>query len=111
MSSLWPKTMKWLEEENGNQVRWVRPIRNILCIFDSTVVDLKFAGCKSNDKSFGHLLLSPDSFKVTDFKQYNKKLSDNYVVLDQDLREKNIVSEIQSICKKLKCKTNNLEQF
>ena len=34
----WPKSMRW----GGYGIRWVRPLRGILCLFDGEVVPLEF---------------------------------------------------------------------
>ena len=34
----WPKSMRW--DESG--IRWVRPIRSILCLLDDAVVPFRF---------------------------------------------------------------------
>ncbi|MDA0902510.1 MAG: glycine--tRNA ligase subunit beta, partial [Proteobacteria bacterium] len=99
MGSLWSKSMVWLEGENRN-VRWVRPIHNILCVFDKKTISFDFASVKSNNKSFGHHFLNSKSFIVTNFKQYEKELKSRSSILDAKEREEIIVSDIKSICKK-----------
>ena len=101
MSNLWPKTMRWLSGQNA--IYWVRPIRNILAIFNQKIIPFKFGALSSNDKSYGHLFLSGKSFKVTNFADYNKKLADNFVTLDAAKRKEIIINGIKAICKKLNC--------
>ena len=48
----WPKSMRW--DESG--VRWVRPIRSILCLLDSDVVPFHFGAVESGRTTYGHRL-------------------------------------------------------
>ena len=36
--------MRW----GSNNDRWIRPIKNILCVFDKKVIKFKYAGVASN---------------------------------------------------------------
>ena len=101
MSGLWPKTMKW----QINQTHfWIRPIRNIFCIFNSKAISFEFAGISSNNKSYGHFL-DNDNFEVSDFNQYKNYLNDTLVIFDGEERKKIILDKIKEICTKLNCKT------
>ena len=35
-SFAWPKSMRW----GSGAMRWVRPLQNVLCLFDGAVVDV-----------------------------------------------------------------------
>jgi glycyl-tRNA synthetase beta chain len=94
-SYTWAKSMRW----GDNNIRWIRPLHNILCIFDGKVVPIEFGHLSSNDKSFGHRFLSPKEFKVTDFADYKKKLNDNFVVLDIEDRKKTILEGSEKLAK------------
>jgi len=95
MSNLWPKNMRWLSDKS--QTRWVRPIRSILAIFDGKIIDFEFAEIKSGKKTFGHNLLSKKVLTINNFGEYQQKLEENFVIIDQDERKKFIISEIKKI--------------
>jgi len=94
---VWPKSMFW----GDYQIKWVRPLRNIMCIFDGQVVDFKYGHLVANNKSFGHRFMSPEPFEVTNFAEYKQKLSDNFVVLDHFERKEYISRESGRIAAKM----------
>ena len=66
----WTKSMRW-----GNETqRWVRPVKSILCLFESAVVGFEFAGISSGDETFGHRFLSSGSLQVKGYEDYCKQL-------------------------------------
>ncbi|MBA2629356.1 MAG: glycine--tRNA ligase subunit beta [Rickettsiaceae bacterium] len=90
---VWPKSMFW----GDYQIKWVRPLRNILCIFNGQTLDFKYGHLIANNKSFGHRFMSRKSFEVTSFAEYKQKLSDNFVVLDHSERKDYISRESSKI--------------
>ncbi|WP_340149358.1 glycine--tRNA ligase subunit beta [uncultured Sneathiella sp.] len=74
----WPKPMKW----GPYSARWVRPLHNILCLFDGAVVPLKWEHLSANDQTFGHRFMAPEAITVKDFADYQARLKNAYVVLD-----------------------------
>src|SRR4051794_11010178 len=46
----WPKSMTW----GRGTLRWVRPLKRILCVFDGQVVPFSIDGVESGDTSEGH---------------------------------------------------------
>jgi len=87
------KTMVW----NTSRVPFVRPVKNILALLDNQVVECEFAGVRSSNKTFGHILLSEDFFTVKSFKDYCELLAKNFVIVREDERRKKIVDEITDI--------------
>lgn len=92
----WPKRMRW----DSSNVTWIRPIRNILCIFNNKILPIEFGLLRSNSCSFGHRFLSPKKFKVKTFAEYKKKLREKKVILDQVERKKIILNQIEKIINK-----------
>jgi glycyl-tRNA synthetase beta chain len=90
---VWPKSMFW----GDYQIKWVRPLRNIMCIFNGQVIDFRYGHLVANNKSFGHRFMSGKSFEVTSFSEYKQKLSDNFVVLDHSERKDYIARESNKI--------------
>lgn len=99
MSTSWPKTMKWKEDQTQ---LWIRPIRNILCIFNGKSIVFEFAGIKSNSTSRGHFL-DNDIFEVYNFNQYKNYLEDASIIFDEGKRKKIILEKIQEICTEFNC--------
>jgi glycyl-tRNA synthetase beta chain len=85
----WPKSMRWTTEP----VRWVRPLRSILCTFDGRAVPFTFAGVHSGNTIFGHRFLSRDPITVRRFEDYESKLVSGRVVLDPAQRRETILHE------------------
>ena len=90
--------MRWGE----NNDRWIRPIKNILCLFDKKIIKFEFAGCLSNNFTYGNYHYSEKKIKCKDFLSYKKKLKENYVILERSLRQKEIIKKVKSFCKKNK---------
>jgi glycyl-tRNA synthetase beta chain len=97
MVAAWPKLMRWDVENSSIQPKWIRPIRNIACLFGSEIIEVEFAGLKSNDQTFGHFLKSSSPLKLKDASDYKKILIDNFVILDRADRRKKIIEEITKI--------------
>ena len=75
----WPKSMRW----GVSSLRWVRPLKGILCIFikeaDHQVIDLQIDGIRSDSCTTGHRFMAPEFFTVKDFDDYKLKLRNDFV--------------------------------
>lgn len=89
----WPKSMRW----GNNLIPWVRPIRGFLCLFEGSIVSFSYVGVTSSNQTQGHRFLAPESFTVTSFKDYEKKLRDHFVILDWNERRSLIQTGILKI--------------
>ena len=78
----WPKSMRW----GAGEVRWVRPLHSILCLFAGAVVPITHGGIKAGAVTQGHRFLAPGEIKVKDFKDYEAKLKKAKVILDSSQR-------------------------
>ena len=85
MISAWPKLMRW--DDTG--IKWIRPIRNILCLFDQEIVDFEFAGIKASNFS--------GSIKIKAAQDYEKTLAENFILVDQSARKKKILEQVAKI--------------
>ncbi len=89
----WPKSMKWA----GHHARWVRPLHNILAVFDGSQLGVEYylihteeavkhptaqTRIQSNSRTFGHRFLDPSEIMVAGFADYKVKLRDAYVIVD-----------------------------
>jgi glycyl-tRNA synthetase beta chain len=88
-----PKSMRW---GNGD-IRFVRPIRWLLALFDKDTISFEIDGIKSSNATRGHRFLSPASFQIKEIPSYIKLLANNYVIVDQGEREKIISEKIAKV--------------
>ena len=90
----WPKSMT----SGTGKLRWVRPLRRILCVFDGQVVPFDVDGVESGDLTEGHRFMAGgEPFQARDFDQYAAGLAKNFVVLDGDERKQAIVKAARSL--------------
>ena len=98
----WPKSMRWADAT----LRWVRPLKRIVCLFDGKVVPFAIAdgspnGCAiaSGDVTEGHRFLgSGEPFAVRDFADYREKLEQHFVLLDVADRRLKILDAARAAC-------------
>ena len=96
----WPKSMTW----GTGKLRWVRPLKRILCVLDREVVPFSIDGVESGDVSEGHRFMRAgagwggQTFKARDFDEYHKGLNDHFVVLDVEERKARILEGCKTLC-------------
>ncbi|PHY14316.1 glycine--tRNA ligase subunit beta [Caulobacter sp. B11] len=96
----WPKSMTW----GSGKLRWVRPLKSILCVFDREIVPFSIDGVVSGDSSEGHRFMRAgpgwggQAFKARDFDDYAKGLADHFVVLDVEERKARILEGCKTLC-------------
>jgi glycyl-tRNA synthetase beta chain len=96
----WPKSMTW----GSGKLRWVRPLKRILCVFDREVVPFAIEGIESGDTTEGHRFMrvgfgwGGQPFKVRDFDEYAKGLAEHFVVLDVEERKARILEGCKTLC-------------
>ena len=76
-----------------------RPLRSILAVYNRKVLSFTFGHLKANEYTNIEKDLNITSKKVLNFKEYNKLLLNNKIVLDQKERESKIISKFKSVCK------------
>ncbi len=91
----WPKTMRW----GSYAMAWARPIRGILALFEGRALPvlLEDPAILSTHTTQGHRFLSPQAIEVKDFSEYEKKLEENYVIVDGSKRQKKILDQIHHL--------------
>jgi glycyl-tRNA synthetase beta chain len=97
VSFTWPKSMRYAQ----SNLKWVRPLRNILCMFDFKILPVKFSHLEANNKSYGHRFMDGRQLEIKSFADYKEKMEKAYVVLSSDDRKKIIVDQSLDIAKKL----------
>jgi glycyl-tRNA synthetase beta chain len=96
----WPKSMTW----GTSKLRWVRPLKRILCVFDREVVPFAIEGIEAGDITEGHRFMrvgygwGGQPFKARDFDEYEKGLLDHFVVLDVEERKARILEGCKTLC-------------
>ena len=74
----WPKSMRW----GAYPQNWVRPLQNILCLFDGKVVPVSFGHITANDNTYGHRFLHGTApIKISASTDYFTKLKDAKVIV------------------------------
>jgi glycyl-tRNA synthetase beta chain len=89
----WPKSMHW----GAGQLRWVRPLKSILCCFDGEPVSFDVDGISSGNTTRGHRFLAPEEITVRRFEDYAQKLYDAKVIVDASRRADTIRTEAHNL--------------
>ncbi|GAA0630360.1 glycine--tRNA ligase subunit beta [Brevundimonas kwangchunensis] len=91
----WPKSMRW----GSGTLRWVRPLKRIVALFDSAVIPFEIDGIQSGDTTEGHRFLgSGKPFAVRDFADYRAKLEREFVLIDVADRKLRILEAAKKAC-------------
>ena len=91
----WPKSMVW----GTKKLRWVRPLKRILCVLDREIVPFAIEGIPSGDISEGHRFMGDaQPFVARDFDEYAAGLEAHYVVLDVEERKQRILEGCKTLC-------------
>ncbi len=92
----WPKSMTW----GYGKLRWVRPLKRILCVFDREIVPFSIDGIESSDLSEGHRFMGSGErvFRARDFDEYRQGLLAHHVVLDPEERKSRILEGAKTLC-------------
>jgi glycyl-tRNA synthetase beta chain len=90
----WPKSMRW----GSGTLRWIRPLKRILCLFDGKVVPFDIDGIQSDAITEGHRFLGKGQpIAVNDFADYRRKLEADYVLLDVADRKLKILEAAKAV--------------
>ena len=99
----WPKSMRW----GDSAFQWVRPLHNILCIFDGRPVpgslDIGGVSLTFNAKTVGHRFLAPGEIAVESTEGYRTALEKAFVVVDPVERRSRIEAAANSLAASLGC--------
>ncbi|MGO1121276.1 glycine--tRNA ligase subunit beta [Rhodovibrionaceae bacterium A322] len=101
----WPKSMRW----GQHRVRWVRPMHSIIALFDGQPLEGEIhlgedgssdsATIAFGNSTIGHRFIAPQTIEVTGLTDYLQKLRDAYVIVDQDERQKMVLSQARALAK------------
>ncbi|MEL6861336.1 MAG: glycine--tRNA ligase subunit beta [Pseudomonadota bacterium] len=91
----WPKSMR----TGRGEMRWVRPLQRITCLYDGAVVSFEVDGIASGNVTEGHRVHGRGPYAVTGLADYSKQLSnDGHIVLTRDERRAKIETDAKAIC-------------
>lgn len=84
-----PKNMRW----GSYDYKFVRPIRWLVAMFGSDVIDLEVTGVKSGNVTRGHRFLGTEAV-LSDASEYREALRSQHVIVDVKERENMILEQI-----------------
>jgi len=88
-----PKSMRW----GNNSIRFVRPIRWLMALFDSEAVEFEIDGIRSSNLTRGHRFLSPVTFQLKEISDYKVLLASKCVMADHEERKKMIHGKMETL--------------
>ena len=88
-----PKSMIW----GPSKVRFVRPIRWIVALYDQKPLPFKFGEIKSGTGSYGHRFMAPKPIQVRSFVSFEKQLRKQFVIIDPAERREMIQKEARRL--------------
>jgi glycyl-tRNA synthetase beta chain len=88
-----PKSMRWGDLD----LRFARPIRWLVALFGRDVVPFSLAGVTSGNVSSGHRFLSKGPVKLASVDEYFAKMTENHVMVDQNLRRQVIREQVEKL--------------
>ena len=91
----WKKSMRWA----GTDLLWGRPLRSILAVYNKKILAFSYGHLKASDCTIIEKDLDVKIKKVTNFKDYQKLLLNNNIILDHEDREKIIVKKFENFYK------------
>lgn len=94
MQNSWPKLMVWNVDNQASQVKWIRPVRNILALFGDALIPCDFFGLSSNQQSFNK---RGEAFTINNSKDYEHLLEKNSIIVDAAKRRKIIIEQIHQL--------------
>jgi glycyl-tRNA synthetase beta chain len=92
-----PKAMKW----NEAGVRFARPVRWLLALFDGALVPIVAAGLKAGTRTYGHRVIGKGaSITVRDYASYRGALERAGVLVEPARRRKIIEQQLERLCRR-----------
>lgn len=92
-----PKSMRWADGD----LRFARPIRWLLALYDDETVFFDIDGIRSGDSTRGHRFLSPNALRLSTISGYESLLLNNCVVVAPEERKKIISEKMEALLQPL----------
>ena len=86
----WPQSMKWGKYD----IKWIRPIYSILCLFDNKVIKVSYGHIIANNKTY----YRDKIYNISSFEEYKNILEKSHIYIFQKHRVDFIKNQIQNIC-------------
>ena len=93
LSLSFPKMMRW----GSGSLKFSRPVRNILCLFDGRVVPFEIDGLAAGASTTGHRIRDPRLLRVSSFAEYKTALREALVIVDPEERRSSILAQIEAL--------------
>ncbi|MES1158492.1 MAG: glycine--tRNA ligase subunit beta [Terricaulis silvestris] len=90
----WPKSMR----SGSSDLQWVRPLHNVLCLFDGAAVKIVIEGVGSEPKTWGHRFHAPGALQPKDAEDHYSKLRAAKVLIDREERKALILEQARKVC-------------
>lgn len=87
-----PEKMRW----DDSDVRFIRPIRWIVCILGEDLVEMTVGNVSSSRFSRGHRFHGADAVEIGQASDYEEKLEENYVIPDPEKRRNLFNEQLES---------------
>lgn len=88
------KTMKWSDKS----FRFLRPIKWIVSMLDSEIVNFEFEGIKSSNITRGMRIIGSQNIAIDNILKYQDILKENFVIVDREDRKNAIIKSINENC-------------
>ncbi len=90
----WPKSMRW----GDGDLRWVRPLKSVLCCFNDEIVPFEIGGVRAGDTTQGHRRFSSAPIHARNFDKYVPALTTAKVMVDGEARAALIAADAKTLC-------------
>jgi glycyl-tRNA synthetase beta chain len=91
-----PRTMYWTSPQG---MRFIRPIRWLLALWDGRVIPFEIEGVSSGDTTWGHRILSNKPIRVGSFAEYRQRLQQAKVFIEAGQRRQKIEKQLTALLK------------
>ncbi len=91
-----PKLMTY-QLPNGEDVKFVRPAHNLMCLLNNEVLPCQVLGLQANNYTYGHRFLSDGKVMVKNAAEYEEVLLEHKVVASYDKRQELIKQQINDL--------------
>ena len=88
----WPKSQRW----GSRNETFSRPVRWLLALFGTQIVEVEFAGLVASNKTYGHRLIANKEFEIASADEFLSKFSDMWVVPSAEKRAEIIREQVSA---------------
>jgi len=107
LAELLPKIIKGIKTEqkmrwDDSGLKFIRPIRWLLCLFGERVIEFELGNLKSADETKVHRSFGLEKLRIKDSQDYFAKLRENMVIVDQAERRASMEKALAKVCQELR---------